>query len=385
MKSVKFLEGDSLFAFDSDVSINGGGVEDYSHVTSNDADNLGVARDVLFSTDVFDGSRARQQFLKQYSSSLVKEFFLSAENMTLGNLILKAHKLGCNMSKEEISKVGNILASIPSSAPAVQEWIKTVDLNSKFRDGWHGNHITLSTLFKLNGLNWHWKNGSSSEWDKHPIAEVESHLSATHSLFGASDAVVRSILLNYSAIMLYGKVKNTDDLIVHGLAGAFNGETSGGDFSLFNSMLNQNLSFRNPNTTEYAYGLQQRLNSRILYLLFFTAKRFANMNIDIFKVPFVVCSSPQISAECEHSYMNQDSAKDCLPQYIAYAKQGYPLSLSLPQWMARGMKRKTWIFPASTTAKQRAVGAALIFVQGIRPNDAENFGYISKSKKWFNK
>lgn len=385
MKSIQFLEGDSLFAFGNDISVEGGAVEDYSHVLPNDADDLGMSRDTLFSTDVFDGSRARQQFLSQYSSLLVKEFFLSAENMTLGNLVLKAHRLGCNMSKNEISKVGNILASIPSSASDVQSWIKTVNINSKFRDGWHGNHMTLSTLFKLNGLNWHWKNGPSSEWDKHPIEEVEKHLSATHSLFGVSDDVVRNVLLNYSAIMLYGKVKNTEDLIVHGLAAAFNGETSGGDFSLFNSMLNQNLAFRNPNTTEYAYGLQQRLNSRILYLLFFTAQRFANLGIDIFKVPFVVCSSPQISAECEHAYMSQDSAQDSLPQYVAYAKQGYPLTLTLPKWMATKMKRKTWTFPASSTAKQRAVGAALIFVQGIRPNDAVNFGYVSKARKWFNK
>lgn len=325
-------------------------------------------------------------FVKQYPLNVAKAMILPASQCTLGDLLIKLKNLGHNTRDSKgrpnkFSKMDNPLKDI--NKENYKQKLEDINGAKEILWGRFGNINSISALYKLNMLNWHWANGNSEYWNFGP--ELKEHVDAVTLIYdlkryGNKKAIYTFYKSFAKHLLMDAGYSAPTDRQVSGIAAAFHAETRG-DLVLFNSMTNQNLDFVTL-TTEYAYGIQQRLNSRIIGYHFWVCQSMARKGFDIFSVPAAILSSPILSRQYEAYYLKEDQyAKGMLAKYM---KQIEPASIG-HIFLSDGSK----FYDSTYKSDDYATGAALHFLQGISPKPSSNGDYgknwMAKSKtKMFN-
>lgn len=316
---------------------------------------------LLISNIMKDSPRA--SFVKQYPLATAKAMVLPASSCTLGHLLLKASGLAHN------KKGAHPLEGITKEN--FKEKIDSLDVFSTFLWNSFGNSKSISALYKLNMLNWHWANGNSAFWKFG--GKLKEHNDAITLLFDMKQAGntkgMYTFYKSYAKHLLQDAgFQSPSEIQQLGIAAAFYAETQG-DVSLFNSMTNQNLDFIRA-TTDYAYGIQQRLNSRLIGYHIWLCKKLVKDGFDIFTVPAAVMASPIFSRYYEAEYMKSDDhMKSMIASYMRVTKGANLTSIVLSggkRWSGSGY-----------TSGAYATGAALHYIQGIVPSSSAANGYGS--------
>lgn len=352
-----------VFAVDNDVN-------DFDSIALNsDADvsaEEGAAKAELSAIMAVSGMDA---FVKQYPFDVAKAMILPASQCTLGDLLIKLKNLGHNTrgkkgKPNKFSKMNNPLEGM--NKENYKQKLEGIDVTKEILWGRFGNTNSISALYKLNMLNWHWANGNSEYWKFGP--ELKEHVDAVTLIYDLkrydNKKAMYTFYKSFAKHLLMDAGYNAPtDRQVSGIAAAFHAETRG-DLALFNSMSNQNLDFVEL-TTAYAYGIQQRLNSRIIGYHIWVCQSMERKGFDIFSVPAAILSSPILSREYEAYYLKKDDyAKGMLAKYM---QQTEPTSI---RFISLSDGRR---FSDSTYGSaDYATGAALHFLQGIEPTPSSS-------------
>lgn len=347
----------------------------------NDFDSVALSDDAISATDsqvantelmAIMADKNRENFVKQYPLAVAKAMVLPASQCTLGDLAIKLGNLGHNTKSKKFAKLDNPFSGINKSNAL--EAIKAIDVAKEVMWGRFGNTSSISALYKLNLLNWHWANGNSEFW-KFGL-KLKEHADAVTLLYDCKMAGnTKALSTFYSSfakhLMMDAGFSSPNALQIRGIAAAFYAETRG-DVSLFNSMANQNLDFISA-TTAYAYGLQQRLNSRLIGYHIWACQYLNSKGFDIFTVPAAILASPILSRYFESYYLSNDQyAKNLFEKYMKQTASGSMSSIKLSSGR---------VFRApGYTANDYATGAALHFLQGIDPSGSAGADYGSNWK-----
>lgn len=331
-----------------------------------------------FNAPAVKGFNIREKYFAIYKKDFIAAYFCPADKASLGDIIMKVRNLSFN--GKESKKVKNILATMPTDKNNLSAWLEELDIQEQFLDGRYGSPEAISTLFKLSGINWCWAHGNSPAWPTSGIAEVDKHLKLVDSLYGLSDRELSTLFTNYAKAL----TKSDDPTTLYGVAAAVFSETRNGDFCVFNSMSSQNMSTLGPPTTDYSFGMQQRLGGRILYLYFWCAKYFASKGYDLFKIPMIVTASPQLSMECEVDYQKQDAAKAGISGYLKAANAGFPLVAKSILRKNPKTRKKEWIAPSNYSKRKMALAYAMMYIQGVYPWNTLSWDIDKKHVRYTN-
>lgn len=355
-----------VFAVDNNVN-------DFDGIALNsDADisaEEGLAKAELSAIMAVSG---RDTFVKKYPFNVAKAMILPASQCTLGDLLIKLKNLGHNTRNSKgkpnkFAKMDNPLKDM--SKENYKQKLEDINVTKEILWGRFGNIDSISALYKLNMLNWHWANGNSEYW-KFDL-KLKEHVDAVTLIYDLKRYGNKKALYTFyksfaKHLLLDAGYSAPTDRQVLGIAAAFHAETRG-DLALFNSMSNQNLEFV-AQTTEYAYGIQQRLNSRIIGYHIWACQSMIRKGFDIFSVPAAILSSPILSREYEAYYLNKDQyAKNMLANYMRQTESTSIGFISLSD----GRK----FFDSAYGSADYATGAALHFLQGISPTLSPKDGY----------
>lgn len=320
-------------------------------VDSAEFDASGTALDVT----AFAGDSKKDAFIKMYPLGVAKTLVVPASQCTLGNLLIKVGALTANKSK-----IANPFKGLDQSG--ILSALSSVNPHDVFVWNAFGNQTSVSALYKLNMLNWHWANGNSEFWDFGP--KLQKHADAVTLLYEYKKTNNSYGMWKFYNLFAAELLKGCGypaptDLQIQGVAGAFYAE-SRGDISLFNSMTDQNLAFIGA-TTQYAYGLQQRLNCRLLGYHVWASKYLMSQGHDIFKVPAAILSSPTLSRLYEaENVKNDDYMKKQIASYMSQTSKGNLTSIAL--------NNGTTFSATGYNSYSYAVGLALNRFQGIAPD-----------------